>query len=83
MENKQRTMTDDALGSTIHLLQEAGVPNAMIAEALFSHLKTRAIPSKGGNSADNMVWYAQLQRFRFDLDTHIHIIETALDEAHD
>ena len=83
MDDKQRTLTEDALSSTIHLLKEAGIDNSMIAETLFSFLKSSLTPSKNAPPADSMIWYAQLQRFRFDLDTQINIIEAALDDVHE
>ncbi len=82
LENKPRKLTDNALGSTLELLKQADIPNSVVAEALFSCLKASAMPSKNASHADNMVWYAQLQRFRSDLDMQIHIIESTLDETH-
>ena len=82
VESKQRKLTEDALGPTIELLNRADIPRAMIADVLFSYLKSSAMPPEDALLAESMVWYAQLQRFRSDLDMQIHIIEATLDETH-
>ena len=81
--DKQRDLVDDAFGPTICLLQRAGIPGSMIADALFEFLKSTAVPTAGAPDAANMIWYAQLQRFRHELDVQIKIIEAALDGEHD
>ena len=83
MGGKQRKLTEDALGPTIYLLEKAGVSNSMIADVLFYYLKSFIRPPEGATAADATIWYAQLQRFRDELDAQIKAIETALDNPHD
>jgi len=83
MGNKQRKLTEDALGPTIYLLEQTGVPNSMIADVLFYFLKSFVTPPKDAPQSADVIWYAQLQRFRAELDDQIKSIEATLDEDHD
>ena len=82
MTNKKRNLAEDtlALGPTIYTLEQAGVPHDVVADVLFKAVKALMCPPKDAPASANVVWYAQLQRFRDELDTQIQQIETVLDQ---
>jgi hypothetical protein len=78
--NKKRKLADDALAPTLYLLSEAGVSHDMISDVLFFYLQCYIQPPPDRPDNADLVWYAQLQRFRDELDIQIKAIETAIDE---
>ena len=82
IEDKDRRLIEESLGSTLHLLEIAGMPNSKIGDALFRYLTSTVMPPKGDGDAANIVWYAQLQRFRDELAAQVQAIEDALDGKH-
>ncbi|MEM9421698.1 MAG: hypothetical protein AAF986_04190 [Pseudomonadota bacterium] len=81
MTNKKRNLAEDtlALGPTIYALEQAGVPHDVIADVLFGAVKAFMRPPKDAPASANVVWYAQLQRFRDELNGQIQQIEAVLD----
>jgi hypothetical protein len=80
MTDKQRKLAEDVLSPIVYLLTRSDVPREKIADVLFSLTKQCIRPKKGELDGDNAtLWYAQLQRYRDELNTQIQMIEDALD----
>lgn len=79
MGGKQRKLIEDALAPTIHLLSQNGIAGNDIADVLFRYMMSYMVPPEGADASANVIWYAQLQRFRDALQDQIGLIEGALD----
>lgn len=83
MANPHGDAVRDVFAPTLRLLAEAGVPDAQISEQLFAFAKAYAVPRDHSDRQAIAGWYAQLHRFRDDLNTLIQRIEGALDKCHE
>ncbi|MEM7172430.1 MAG: hypothetical protein AAF530_19840 [Pseudomonadota bacterium] len=83
MSDKERKLIDDALGPILYLMEQAGLPNHKIADGLFRFFTAFAKPPENADEQAAVVWYAQLQRYRDDLNRQISLIDSTLAESHD
>lgn len=82
MTNKKRELAEDAIAPTLYLLKKADVPRSLIADVLFKYLKSFVVPDDDAPEGSETIWYAQLKRFRDELQDRIDIIEETVDKPH-
>ncbi len=81
MRNPLREQAEEALVETLAALEVDGVPASMLAELLFDYALVEMAPDEPITSEKAITWYAQLTRFRDDLDEQIDEIHQVYEET--
>lgn len=84
VDSSERRMAREALGTSVHLLKQSGVPRHMIADVLFELAQSTLVPKPEDMTGEAMrKWYAQVMRFIEELETHKELLERPADEIAD
>lgn len=75
MHNPKRMLVEDGIFSCIRLCRAAGVARSMIADTLLKYALREVVPRGEITDAECTIWYAQLLRFRDQVDAKITEIE--------
>ena len=82
-QNPKRQYANDQLAKTLLALEQDGVPSSMLAELLFEYLLIEMEPDAPIDVERAFTWYAQLNRFRDRLQSHIDDIHHVYEDVHE